>query len=531
MSVQVTRAGAGVRAVCRDCGWKGPIRHATQHVATSEAARHVCPPREDVNPLHTGAAHHSCRGRDRKPPELSAKKVRAGIWLVRCSACGDDWEFDYDGNDQDGNDTRLNPGRNMDEGLRTAERALRGSATLDTVRAYVRAAERSGVPQLVAYDRALALAPGEIRLVNEAAFTDQSEEARRRWHGRLMLLREDPSLGTDDQAGRRYMSLWSPESRTYFELLPAGDVFTWAADRLDNVGYVRAIVRDEDGELWEPEYLTRELTDADEAQIAAAAGAIELTGADAADGDPVGLPQEQWSGWLMTRLADAIWAFINGSGPDRTPTEIIFSRLAVGDGADTGAVEEIEEEAGGFEDSRTVLGAFDEVMSDSECAGDDFVAERTVFSRLRGLATPGGAPSWREVGRLGDVNLVEYGGAIVYEDANGAHAPEMEWVEVDGRRLIAFRITLEPHTYRGGILSNNSFHPNMPAWYADRIEQVADSTDQDPQDLIRALRGRDVMAKANAYRDLIGFFGANEFDQYPLRLSRKEARERYETSD
>lgn len=39
------------------------------------------------------------------------------------------------------------------------------------------------------------------------------------------------------------------------------------------------------------------------------------------------------------------------------------------------------------------------------------------------------------------------------------------------------------------------------------------------------------MAKANAYRDLIGFFGANEFDQYPLRLSRKEARERYETSD
>lgn len=445
------------------------------------------------------------------------------MWAVRCSACGDEWEFDYGGNDQDGNDTRMNPRKNMDADLRAAERALSSQPSLDNVRSYVRTAMRSGADELDVYDRALVLmreAPDSVagvRLVNEAAFMDQPEDARRRWYGRLMLVTE----------GDRRMAMWSPAATAWVELVPAGEVFEYAADRLDDVGYVRVIMRSEDEEEWPPEYLARELGQnpfVTDAEILASTSAIAAAADQEADG---AIPPENWSGWLMTRLARALDIYINGPGDGRAATEIVYSRLAVGADADEDAVEEIEEEAGGFENEQTVMGALGTVLEDAEFVEGEFAAERTTYPGAPKPNVRSGQPVWREVGRLGDVNPIEHGGAIVYEDAGGAYPPEMELIEPDGRRVLAYRVVLEPHTWRGGVLSDNPFHPEHPAWYAARIAEVAESTGGEVQDLIRALRGRDAMAKARAYQDMIGFFGAHEFDDSPLRLTRREAEERY----
>lgn len=135
-------------------------------------------------------------------------------------------------------------------------------------------------------------------------------------------------------------------------------------------------------------------------------------------------------------------------------------------------------------------------------------------------------PRWRMVANLGDVNPVDYGGYFVYVDQTGVYPPELEVLESpnsddDGTGWTLYRLILEPHTYVDGVLSDNPFHPGFPVWYADKLESVAQTIGSTSLSLINDLTSDNPLHKARAYIDLISYFGAFEFDQYPTQYMRR----------
>jgi hypothetical protein len=120
-------------------------------------------------------------------------------------------------------------------------------------------------------------------------------------------------------------------------------------------------------------------------------------------------------------------------------------------------------------------------------------------------------PLWRRIANLGDVNPVEYGGFFVYIDRRGVYQPEVELLEA-----------MEEYggkgweTYRAIIEKN----PEQEWWYS-KLDDVARSCGQDADEYRATLAGDDVIAKARVYQDMIGYFGAHEFDSYPRQYEKR----------
>lgn len=145
-------------------------------------------------------------------------------------------------------------------------------------------------------------------------------------------------------------------------------------------------------------------------------------------------------------------------------------------------------------------------------------------------------PNWKLVANLGDAAPIENGGAFVFIDTTGVYPPELEiWEDrpVEGSDdvcLVASRVVLNPHTHVNGVLSANAYHPDLAEWYAKdgRLEDVAAFADWEISDLVAAFCGRATLrpddkdardvaiSRAQAYRDLVAYFGVFEFDQYPI---------------
>lgn len=138
-------------------------------------------------------------------------------------------------------------------------------------------------------------------------------------------------------------------------------------------------------------------------------------------------------------------------------------------------------------------------------------------------------PRWSLVANLGDVSPIEHGGAFVFVDTTGEHAPELEiWeeIEADGGApalVQVSRITLEPHTYQNGALSDNPYHPDKPTWYARDLSGVASCVGMTTKELRGLLCSEDPIERANGYRALIDYFSLDNFDQYPRTLDRRAA--------
>ena len=81
-------------------------------------------------------------------------------------------------------------------------------------------------------------------------------------------------------------------------------------------------------------------------------------------------------------------------------------------------------------------------------------------------------PVWKLLANIGDVHPIEYGGYFVFVDETGVYPPEAELlISPDSddapEGWVAYRFILDPCTYVDGILSDNHFHPELPAWFAD----------------------------------------------------------------
>ena len=141
---------------------------------------------------------------------------------------------------------------------------------------------------------------------------------------------------------------------------------------------------------------------------------------------------------------------------------------------------------------------------------------------------------------LGDVNPVEHGGFWVLRDKTGSYCEEAELFDVDSRQLAACRFTLNRCTFINGVLSDNKYHPDKCAWFATTPERmklrpqdgrgltdVARTVGIEEDELVRLLCSESPIERCRGYQCLIAHHGVYEFDQYPLYLSRSEAKRRY----
>ncbi len=138
-------------------------------------------------------------------------------------------------------------------------------------------------------------------------------------------------------------------------------------------------------------------------------------------------------------------------------------------------------------------------------------------------------PKWKFVAQLGDVNPLDHGGKFLFVDETGVYPPELEFVEllVDSieDEWEVHRIVLDKCTFIDGVLSDNKFHQ---AWFAQNLQAVADCVDVDESELIGRLCSGDALNRAQAYVDIVSYYGVHEFDQYPRMFDdRAELEARY----
>lgn len=152
-------------------------------------------------------------------------------------------------------------------------------------------------------------------------------------------------------------------------------------------------------------------------------------------------------------------------------------------------------------------------------------------------------PTWKLVAQFGDVHPIDYGGLFVYEDETGVYPPEAELLEVpeDGERTYyVYRFILEPCTYIDGILSDNPYHKDKPAWFAGTetmraerpqdttyLKNIADSYDITVDAFATMFCSEDVRERAEAWRMVGEHHGFINLDSYPLQLTRAEVKARY----
>ena len=134
-------------------------------------------------------------------------------------------------------------------------------------------------------------------------------------------------------------------------------------------------------------------------------------------------------------------------------------------------------------------------------------------------------PAWKCVAQLGDVNPLDYGGLWVLIDTTGVYSPEGELYDVNTQRV--YRFILEDCTFTHGVLSDNKYHPDQPAWFADALRDVADFIGAETRTLIDMFISADPVERARAWQAVGDYFGWDNLDCYPLLLTRSEAKRRY----
>ena len=140
-------------------------------------------------------------------------------------------------------------------------------------------------------------------------------------------------------------------------------------------------------------------------------------------------------------------------------------------------------------------------------------------------------PEWECIANLGDANPIDHGGKFVLVDKTGQYPPEMEVLEplepCGVEIWQVWRFVMDRCTYADGVLSDNKFHPDKPAWFADDIGSIAETFGVDRDELVKQLCSNDARELAEGYYCLFGYYSPDNFDSYPMDLNRKEAAERY----
>ena len=143
-------------------------------------------------------------------------------------------------------------------------------------------------------------------------------------------------------------------------------------------------------------------------------------------------------------------------------------------------------------------------------------------------------PIWRCIAQLGDASPTKYGGHWVFIDETGVYPPEAEVLFVDeegDRPAQVYLYPLEKCYWNDGVLSDNEYHKDHPAWFADDLDKVTRCFDEDHDNFIDALCNGgytldDIILRANAYYCISNYYGFDNLDQYLLEVTPQEVESR-----
>jgi len=119
---------------------------------------------------------------------------------------------------------------------------------------------------------------------------------------------------------------------------------------------------------------------------------------------------------------------------------------------------------------------------------------------------------------IGEVNYLEHGGMIVFEDGRADVIDPGEDAEEAGK-IIIHQIELD-----------RVDNPD-DEWYGGKLRTVARTVDVPLRELVAGLKSENLEDRAESYYDLVRYFGPEEFDQYPITLSPEKAEKRYADVD
>jgi len=140
-------------------------------------------------------------------------------------------------------------------------------------------------------------------------------------------------------------------------------------------------------------------------------------------------------------------------------------------------------------------------------------------------------PIWQFIANLGDANPMAHGGFFVYEDKTGVYSPECALLtpknEEDDARDPDMtwelrRFSADKCTLINGVLSDNRFHPDKPAWFADKIGALAETYGQTAAEVCALLCSNDTCDRAQGWRMIGEYFGYDNLDSYPRTLTRAD---------
>ena len=146
-------------------------------------------------------------------------------------------------------------------------------------------------------------------------------------------------------------------------------------------------------------------------------------------------------------------------------------------------------------------------------------------------------PIWKLVANLGDRNVADYGGFLVYVDTTGVYRPEVELYEPntdeDYTGGTMYRFVLEPPRFKTNGSYREAIGEYDKVWHREwfsspeRLKSAADTCCMSAFSLLRDLASKDPVRCAVGYQTLISTYGPGEFDHYPVTLTEDEAQQRY----
>ncbi len=139
-------------------------------------------------------------------------------------------------------------------------------------------------------------------------------------------------------------------------------------------------------------------------------------------------------------------------------------------------------------------------------------------------------PKWKFVANLGDVNYIQEGGLFVYIDETGVYAPEMVKIyPIDNKtgKCEIRRVILDKCTFENGVLSDNPYHKDKPAWFSTGINSVPRFGGYTTATFIGYLTGDNIPDRAIAWQLIGDYFGWENLDSYPSFMTAEEFNSRY----
>ena len=136
------------------------------------------------------------------------------------------------------------------------------------------------------------------------------------------------------------------------------------------------------------------------------------------------------------------------------------------------------------------------------------------------------------IGNIGDRNILTYGGVIVYREYSYDKTYDkiliVKLTPNDHDNKIERRWgTLDKCTYVNGVLSDNSFHIDKPAWFADDpewyskpAEKIVNWAGATYSEFIDDITSNDPMRIAARYVNVYDYYGWDNFDSYPTEMNR-----------